>query len=167
MIVFYLLIPSMLMLISVFGLPLMRYAWLSFHADSVLTGLQPIANGGANWIRLLNDHRYWQDLIQTMRFAIASVGIELVLGVVIALLLNQPMRKRGVIRSISLIPWALPTTVMALGWRWIFNTPYGPFDQITSTLSGVSLNILGNPSIAWIGLVYADVWNEHSRAATN
>ena len=158
MIVFYLLIPSMLMLISVFGLPLMRYAWLSFHADSVLTGLQPIANGGANWIRLMNDYRYWQDLIQTMRFAIASVGIELVLGVVIALLLNQPMRKRGVIRSLSLIPWALPTTVMALGWRWIFNTPYGPFDQITSTLSGVSLNILGNPSIAWIGLVYADVW---------
>ena len=105
MIVFYLLVPSMLLLVSVFGLPLMRYAWLSFHADSVLTGLQPVANGGANWIRLMNDHRYWQDLSQTMRFAIASVGIELVLGLVIALLLNQPMRKRGVIRSVSLIPW--------------------------------------------------------------
>ena len=157
MTVVYLLIPAFLLLTSVFGLPLLRYAWLSFHADSVLTGLQPIANDGANWLRLVIDQRYWQDLIQTLRFALASVGFELLLGLAIALLLHQPMRKRGLIRSASLIPWALPTTVMALGWRWIFNTPYGPIDQITS-ISGISLNILGNPSLAWIALVYADVW---------
>ena len=157
MTVVYLLIPAFLLLTSVFGLPLLRYAWLSFHADSVLTRLQPIANDGANWLRLVIDQRYWQDLIQTLRFALASVGFELLLGLAIALLLHQPMRKRGLIRSASLIPWALPTTVMALGWRWIFNTPYGPIDQITS-ISGISLNILGNPSFAWIALVYADVW---------
>ena len=44
--------PALLLIAVVFGWPMLRYAWLSFHADSVLTGLEPVANGGANWLRL-------------------------------------------------------------------------------------------------------------------
>ena len=153
-----LLIPSVLFLIAVFALPLLRYVWLSFHADSVMTGLVAIPNQAANWQRFIHDARYWQDLIQTLRFALVSVTAELVLGLIIALILNQPLRQRALIRSSSLIPWALPTTVMALGWRWIFNTPYGPIDRLMQSGLGRSLNALGEPSIAWITTVYADIW---------
>ena len=153
-----LLLPSLLFLIAVFALPLIRYAWLSFHADSVMTGLLAIPNQGANWQRFLHDSRYWQDLLQTLRFAFVSVTAEIVLGLIIALILNQPLRKRALIRSSSLIPWALPTTVMALGWRWIFNTPYGPIDRLMQSGLGRPLNALGEPSIAWITTVYADIW---------
>ncbi|HCP38067.1 MAG TPA: sugar ABC transporter permease, partial [Verrucomicrobiales bacterium] len=58
----FLLLPSLLFLLVVFVGPLFRYAWLSFHADSVMTGLIAIPNGGANWLRLVQDQRYWQDL---------------------------------------------------------------------------------------------------------
>ena len=153
-----LLVPSILFLIAVFALPLLRYGWLSFHADSVMTGLVAIPNQGANWQRFVHDARYWQDLTQTLRFALVSVTAELVLGLIIALILNQPLRKRALIRSSSLIPWALPTTVMALGWRWIFNTPYGPIDRLMQSGFGQSLNALGDPSLAWITTVYADIW---------
>ena len=153
-----LLLPSLILLIAVFALPLFRYGWLSFHADSVMTGLVAIPNQGANWQRFIHDARYWQDLIQTLRFAFVSVTAEIVLGLIIALILNQPLRKRALIRSSSLIPWALPTTVMALGWRWIFNTPYGPIDRLMQSALGRSLNALGEPSIAWITTVYADIW---------
>ena len=153
-----LLLPSLLFLIAVFALPLIRYAWLSFHADSVMTGLLAIPNQGANWQLFLHDSRYWQDLLQTLRFAFVSVTAEIVLGLIIALILNQPLRKRALIRSSSLIPWALPTTVMALGWRWIFNTPYGPIDRLMQSGLGRPLNALGEPSIAWITTVYADIW---------
>jgi multiple sugar transport system permease protein len=153
-----LLIPSVLFLIAVFALPLLRYVWLSFHADSVMTGLVAIPNQAANWQRFIHDARYWQDLIQTLRFALVSVTAELVLGLIIALILNQPLRQRALLRSSSLIPWALPTTVMALGWRWIFNTPYGPIDRLMQSGLGRSLNALGEPSIAWITTVYADIW---------
>jgi multiple sugar transport system permease protein len=47
---------------------------------------------------------------------------------------------------------------MALGWRWIFNTPYGPIDRLMQSGLGRSLNALGEPSIAWITTVYADIW---------
>ena len=153
-----LLVPSILFLIAVFALPLLRYGWLSFHADSVMTGLVAIPYQGANWQRFVHDARYWQDLTQTLRFALVSVTAELVLGLIIALILNQPLRKRALIRSSSLIPWALPTTVMALGWRWIFNTPYGPIDRLMQSVFGQSLNALGDPSLAWITTVYADIW---------
>ena len=153
-----LLVPSILFLIAVFALPLLRYGWLSFHADSVMTGLVAIPNQGANWQRFIHDARYWQDLTQTLRFALVSVTAELVLGLIIALILNQPLRKRALIRSSSLIPWALPTTVMALGWRWIFNTPYGPIDRLMQSGFGQSLNALGDPSLAWVTTVYADIW---------
>ena len=160
-----LLVPALLLLVVVFVGPLFRYAWLSFHADSVITGLIAIPNGGANWLRLVQDQRYWQDLFQTLRFAGVSVGLELVLALLIALLLDQRWRGRDVVRTLALIPWALPTTVMALGWRWIFNTPYGPIDHLTKSIGIGSLNILGDPSLTWMATVWADVWKTTPFAA--
>ena len=142
----------------IFGWPLLRYAWLSGHADSVLTGLVPVANGGANWLRLLSDQRFWVDALQTARFGVVSVGIELILAMAIALLLDQRWRGRGAVRALTLMPWALPTTMMALGWRWIFNTPYGPIEQLAKTLGAGPLNLLSAPSLTWLVTVLADVW---------
>ena len=64
--------PALLLIVVVFGWPMLRYAWLSFHADSVLTGLEPVANGGANWWRLAADQRFWLDAGQTARFALTQ-----------------------------------------------------------------------------------------------
>ena len=160
-----LLVPAALLIAFVFGIPLLRYSWLSFHADSVLTGLVAIPNHGANWIRLLHDQRFWQDTYQTARFATVSVSLELLLAIAIALLLDQRWRGRGVVRAISLLPWALPTTVMALGWRWIFNTPYGPIEQFAELIGLQPLNILSNPNITWLATVVGDVWKTTPFAA--
>ena len=161
----FLLLPALLLLLVVFVGPLFRYAWLSFHADSVVTGLIAIPNGGANWLRLVQDQRFWQDLGQTLRFSGVSVGLELILALLIALLLDQRWRGRDVVRTLTLIPWALPTTVMALGWRWIFNTPYGPIDHFTRMIGIGSLNILGDPHFTWMATVWADVWKTTPFAA--
>ena len=150
--------PALLLIAVVFGWPMLRYAWLSFHADSVLTGLEPVANGGANWWRLAADQRFWLDAGQTARFALISVGLELLLALAIALLLHQRWRGRGAVRALTLLPWALPTTMMALGWRWIFNTPYGPIEVLARSLGLNSLDLLSTPSITWLVTVFADVW---------
>ena len=154
----FLAVPALLLIAVVFGWPMLRYAWLSFHADSVLTGLEPVANGGANWLRLVVDQRFWLDAAQTARFALVSVGMELLLALAIALLLNQGWRGRGAVRALTLLPWALPTTMMALGWRWIFNTPYGPIEVLARSLGFNSLDLLSTPSITWMVTVFADVW---------
>ena len=63
----------------------------------------------------------------------------------IALLLHQRWRGRGAVRALTLLPWALPTTMMALGWRWIFNTPYGPIEVLARSLGLNSLDLLSTP----------------------
>ena len=151
-------LPALLLLTLVFGWPMLRYGWLSLHASSVLTGLEPVSNQGANWIRLLEDSRFWQDAAQTVRFAGVSVGLEVLLALAIALLLDQRWRGRSLVRALSLLPWALPTTMMALGWRWIFNTPYGPLEQWAQGLGLPPLNLLSNPDWTWLATVLADVW---------
>ncbi|MAR07063.1 MAG: sugar ABC transporter permease [Cyanobium sp. NAT70] len=150
--------PALLLIGLIFGWPMLRYGWLSFHADSVLTGLVPVPNGIANWVRLIADNRFWQDAMQTGRFALTSVALELIFALLFALLLDQRWRGRGVVRALSLLPWALPTTMMALGWRWIFNTPYGPLEQLASRLHLPALNLLADPHSAWLATVAADVW---------
>jgi multiple sugar transport system permease protein len=149
---------ALLLLLAVFVWPLLDYAWLSLQAQSVFTGLQPEPVGLANWQRLLADGRFWQDAGQTLRFAVVSVGLELVLGLGFALLLHQRWRGRGVVRTLTLLPWALPTTVMALGWRWIFNDPNGPINALLQSLGLASVPFLASPQLAWQTTVLADVW---------
>ena len=150
--------PALLLLGLVFLWPWVHYCWLSLHASSLLTGLAAIPNGGANWLRLLQDGRFWQDALQTVRFAGVSVGLELGLGLLMALLLHRPSRGRGLLRAFVLIPWALPGTVMALGWRWILNDPYGPLNALIQSLGGSTYPFLSSPATTWAFTVLADVW---------
>jgi len=150
--------PALLLLALVFLWPWAHYCWLSLHASSLLTGLSPIPNGGANWLRLLQDSRFWQDALQTIRFAGVSVAIELGLGLLMALLLHLPSRTQGLLRALVIIPWALPGTVMALGWRWILNDPAGPLNGLIHSLGGSTYPFLSSPSTTWAFIVLADVW---------
>jgi multiple sugar transport system permease protein len=153
-----LMVPSLTILLAVFAAPLLHYIWLSTQAQTVITGLQPRPVGIEQWLRLWNDGRFWQDTWQTIRFSVVSVSLEMVMGLAIALLLHQPLRGKGALRTISLLPWALPTTVMALGWRWIFNDPYGPLNQLLDRLRLAPIGFLSAPSITWLATAWADVW---------
>jgi multiple sugar transport system permease protein len=84
--------------------------------------------------------------------------LELLLGLAIALLLQRPCRWRGLLRAVTLLPWALPGTVMALGWRWIFNDPYGPLNRLIGFFGADPYGFLSTPSSTWLFAVIADVW---------
>lgn len=153
-----LLLPSLALVAAVFLWPLLRYGWLSLQASSVLTGLVALPNGGTNWQRLLADARFWQDAAQTLRFAGLSLALELLLGLALALLLHRPLPRRGLVRALVLLPWALPTTVMALGWRWILNTPFGPLNGLLQSIGLPAFGFLSEPATTWLFTVLADVW---------
>ena len=153
-----LMLPALLLLAAVYLWPLLQVSWLSLRASSLLTGLTALPNEGANWRRLLEDGRFWSDLAFTLRFAGLTLLLDLGLGLAIALLLHRPCRGRGWLRAITLLPWALPGTVLALGWRWIFNDPYGPLNALIQALGGAPYGFLTTPSSTWLFVVLADVW---------
>ncbi|MBD3163082.1 MAG: ABC transporter permease subunit [Candidatus Eisenbacteria bacterium] len=110
--------------------------------------------------QLFGDASLLQVSGNTLAFAGITVALELVLGVLFALLLNQPLRGQGPVRAVAILPWALPTAVMALAWRWIFNDTYGIANDLPVRLGLLSEPVawLGRPALAFATIVVADVW---------
>ncbi|MEQ8755061.1 MAG: sugar ABC transporter permease [Coleofasciculus sp. G1-WW12-02] len=150
---------AILILVMVFAYPIGRAFWLSLFTQNLGTELQPEFSGLANYARLLGDGRFWQSIWHTTVFTVSSILVELVLGMAIALVLNQAFFGRGLVRTAALIPWALPTAVMGLAWQWIFNDQYGVANDILRFLPVVDpVTWLGEPNLAMVALIAADVW---------
>ncbi|MDG2617513.1 sugar ABC transporter permease [Thermoleptolyngbya sichuanensis XZ-Cy5] len=159
--------PALLLLAVVYAYPILRAFWLGLFTQNLGTELQPVFSGFENLGRMAADGRFWQSLGNTTVFTLASLTLELILGMGMALVLNQAFRGRGWVRTIAILPWALPTALIALGWVWIFNDQYGVWNDILMRLgilqSGV--NWLGDPTLAMLALIAADVWKTTSFVA--
>ena len=155
-----LLIPALIFLLLVFAYPILRAFWLSLFTQNLGTQLKLVFSGLDNYGRMINDGRFWQSLWNTSVFTTASVLLELIIGMGVALVLNQSFRGRGVVRTIALLPWALPTALMGLAWAWIFNDQYGIVNDILLRLGLIETGIswLGDPTLAMIAVILADVW---------
>lgn len=160
----FLVIPALLILLLVYAFPIGRAFWLSFLTQNLGTELQPEFNGIGNYIRMIGDGRFWQTILNTTVFTLSSLVLELVLGMGVALMLNQAFRGRGIVRTIAIIPWALPTALIALTWRWIFNDQYGVWNDILLRLGIIDqgINWLGQPTTAMMAVIAADVWKTTS-----
>jgi len=155
-----LLIPALLLLLFVFGYPIARAFWLSLFTQNLGTQLQPVFSGLDNFGRMAGDGRFWQSFWVTTVFTGSAVFLELLLGLGIALVLNQPFRGRGLVRTTAILPWALPTALIGLAWAWIFNDQFGVVNDILLRLGIINsgINWLGDPTLALMALIFADVW---------
>jgi len=153
-------IPALLMLALVFVYPIVRAFWQSFFTQNLGTQLQSEFSGFANLARMAQDGRFWQSLGNSAVFTVFSVLLEFILGLGIALVLNQTFKGRGIVRTIAILPWALPTALIALAWTWIFNDQYGVVNDILLRLGIIQtgINWLGNPTLAMVSVIVADVW---------
>lgn len=157
-----LLLPAMVVLLLVYAYPIGRSFWLSLFTQNLGTELQPIFSGFDNYGRMAQDGRFWQSIFNTTVFTLSSLILELILGMGIALVLNQAFRGRSLVRTIAIIPWALPTALIATTWAWIFNAEFGVWNDILMRLhiipEGQGINWLGDPTLAMISVIAADVW---------
>lgn len=107
-----------------------------------------------------NNKDFWRALGYTFEFTIISVFLELVLGIIIALIINKPFKGRGVVRAAVLVPWAIPTVVCAMMWQFLYNGQYGLMAHIFTSLhiiknSGVLLTTHSGSTFA---IIFSDVW---------
>lgn len=152
-------LPALLLLLGVFAYPIAQAIWQSLFTQNLGTKLQPEFSGWGNYGRMTQDGRFWQTLGNTTIFTGVSVAIEFLLGLAMALVLNQSFRGRGAVRTIAILPWALPTALIALAWTWIFNDQYGVVNDLLSRLGiTTTVNWLGEPTLAMIAVIIADVW---------
>lgn len=155
-----LLLPALLVLALVVVLPITRVVQLSLSRVELQEGIVARWAGVEQFARLWQDGRWWAALRNTAVFTGASVALEMGLGIAFALLLHRRFRGRGGVRALVMLPWALPTAVMALAWAWIFNDAFGVLNDLLRRAGFVGSPIawLGDPGTAMLALVIADVW---------
>ena len=113
-----------------------------------------------NYSRLFADKHFWQSFEFTFLFVLASVTIELVLGMIFALVLNENLHGRGFFRTALLVPWAIPIAISSRLWQLIYNYDYGVLNYLILKLgiSSTPVNWLGTPLGAFFSILIADVW---------
>ncbi len=110
--------------------------------------------------KVLQDGRFWSALRNTLVFTIISVFIEFTLGLALAMIMNKAMKGIGLIRTVSLIPWAIPTAVSALMWSYMYDGGSGIIAKILADIGFVSSpeQLLLTSTGAMICAIIADVW---------
>ncbi len=158
--------PLLAVMIAVIGWPLLDTIQLSFsNARLIGTGGQFV--GLENYQKALSGMPLRNALVTTAIFALASVAVEMLLGVLAALLLDQQFRGRTALRAMMILPWALPTIVNATLWRLIYNPEYGALNALLTQLGilGDYRSWLGEPTPAMVSLIAADAWKNFSLVA--
>ncbi|WP_147193932.1 carbohydrate ABC transporter permease [Pantoea sp. CCBC3-3-1] len=159
-----LLAPMLVMMGLLTAWPLLRTIWLSF-TDAALIGTGGPVNyvGMENYRYALTDPDFLASLWRTLYFTVASVALEGIVGVLVALLLNQKFYGRSVLRVLVILPWALPTIVNAMMWRLNFNPDYGSINALLTQLGIIDSyrSWLGSPDSALNAVMLADVWKNY------
>ena len=160
----FLIAPGTLVIFGVLLIPILFALYMSFNkitfkgADTIYTFV-----GISNFTDLItNDPWFVDSLITTIIFTILTVVAEIVLGIGIAVVLNKKFFGRGFVRGLMILPWAMPTVVNAVMWKWIFNADFGAANALLMNMGLISENVnwLGTPTMAFFSVLMANIWKE-------
>jgi multiple sugar transport system permease protein len=151
--------PSMLLIALVALYPVLYAVWLSMHDYSLVhPGLSRFDLLG-NYKDALSSSDFWAAFRTTFIFTAASVTLELVIGLAMAMAMHAAFRGQGILRTVVLVPWAVLTVVTAIMWQGIFQSPLGLVPSVLDTINvGQNIVWLGQKPYALIVMIIADTW---------
>jgi ABC-type sugar transport system permease subunit len=157
----WLTLPATATIVVVAFVPIVWTLWESLHLhDLRMPWMGEPFVGLANYTEAVASARFREAVVHTLLFTVVTVLLELAAGLALALALNRIVRGRGVVRTAVLLPWAVPTVVSALIWRFMFESPAGVVNGVL-----VSTGVMTTPptwfadqAAAWVPLCLADAW---------
>ncbi len=152
----------LLIMVGVTAWPLMRTIWLSVTSATI--GGEPAEWVGlGNYWAAITNQAFQESLGRTLYFTVTSVSLELALGLLVGLMLNQKFTGRAFARALLVLPWALPTIVNAMMWRLIDGPEYGALNALLTQIGVLDdyRSWLGDPGVAMEMVILADVWKNY------
>jgi multiple sugar transport system permease protein len=151
--------PAVTILGFVVVYPFVDAIWISFHDK--MAGAPARWIGLGNYRELFSDLRFLQVLRNTAVYTALGVGIKFVLGLAMALVLAQDRRFNALFKTILFVPWAVPTIVAALTWRWMYHDFSGLLNALVMRVVELPepISWLGDRSIAMYSVVAVVVWS--------
>lgn len=153
--------PALGVIVLIAMFPLTYTFWESLHLhDLRMPWLGRPFVGLGNYGEAFKEPRFWAALGHTAFFTVLTVSIELGLGLVLALAVNNAYRGRGLVRAAVLLPWAIPTVVAALIWRFMFDGQSGIANAVLMDLHLIEAPLIWfvDPIAAWVPVILSDVW---------
>ena len=157
---YLLLLPALLVMGFIAFFPILQTFWISLHHLNIKFANHQSFVGIANYTQLIQDDRFWNSLSNTVIITGISVFLELILGLGFALVMHRTFRGRGLVRAAILVPWAIPTVVSALMWRFMYNDQLGVVNDILFRLGVIDAYVtwLGSPVLSMTAVIVAEVW---------
>ena len=139
--------PALILLVLLVAYPFGMAIY--FSISNAFIGRPSQVVGFRNFINLWQSDAFRQTFQNAFVFTGAAVACKLVLGISLALLLNQQLWFKRLIRGAVLLPWVIPTALSTLGWWWMFNSLYSVVNW-----TGIALGIMDPPGPNWLGQKY-------------
>jgi multiple sugar transport system permease protein len=154
----FFLAPSVVYLVLMTIYPLGYSLWASLHYFNLFRPDQIRFVGLGNFIELVaKDFTFWNVIRITLTYTISVVTIQFVLGLLIALLMNRPMRGMEFIRTLFMIPILLSPVVVGLSWRYLYE-PYGVVNALFGLLGLPKLPWVADVTTALASVIIVDIW---------
>lgn len=153
-------LPAFLIVFGVILIPLIQTFVYSLKNMNLTSSSVGEFVGLSNYIDALSNPDVWSAFGRTAYFAVFSISAELLLGTMIALLLNEKFAGVRFLRSIIILPWAIPTIVNGAMWKWIYHPEYGALNGLLTQLHLIDSYRpwLSSPLTAMNMVIIADVW---------
>ena len=152
--------PALLIVFFVILVPIFITLVYSVKNMSPLSSHYGEFGGLSYYAAALSSPDFWADFRRTFYFTVVSTAVETLVGVSVALLLNERFFGVKFLRAIIILPWAIPTVVNASLWKLIFNGQYGVFNAILERIGLIDSyqSWLGSPSMAMNMIIIGDAW---------
>jgi multiple sugar transport system permease protein len=152
--------PALILIVAIMLVPLALGLSYAFRDIKLLNPFSGGFVGLDHFRALYGDDNFYRALRNTLWWTGASVLLQFVFGLILALLLDRPFRGRGLVQGLVFLPWAVPTFLTGLNWAWLFNPVIGPLPHWFYALGLKSdpSNILSDPHLAMWGPIAANVW---------
>lgn len=148
--------PALIAIAVVLVYPLAHVFRLSFFSYSISQGMR--FNGLQNYVRILGDETFYISLKNTFLYTAGAVSIEMVLGFVLANILNQKFAGRDFIRALLMIPMLASPIVSGIMWRFMYNPDFGIINYFVESLGLQPQVWTGNPKTALLSVILVDIW---------
>ncbi|MEA2374396.1 MAG: trehalose/maltose transport system permease protein [Thermoleophilaceae bacterium] len=145
--------PAVVVMAAVTGYPILYALWLSLHKFDLRFPAENKWVGLNNYGEVLSSSTWWDDVLNTVIITVCSVAIELVLGMLIALVMHRAIFGRGPVRTAILIPYGIVTVVAAFAWKYAFSSTTG-FVHIF----GANVDPFSSRADSFIVIIATEVW---------
>lgn len=154
-------LPSFLIIVSFLFYPIGTVFYYSFQHYDISAPFYNSFAGLDNFIKIFTeDELFLPSLWTSLKWVVSQVGLQLVLGLILALLLNQTFKFRGVVRAVAFVPWAISGVLASVMWSLLYNEHMGVFNDLLMKMGFIDepQAFLASTTSAFVSVVIAELW---------